>query len=371
MLKYLVIIMVLVACSGTPAPTPTAPAITTAWVAGGDLYIWQAGETRQIVTGNVLQAYLAPGLTGTNQSIRIAFTRGADVLPETLWLWENEQATQIENTPVFIHQVAWAGDRLYFNTMESAAGQIAPLPRDDLYYVDADHTVKAAPIGGYISISPGHQNILISKPGTYDETPGEIWLLEPLTRLINFPAVATGSHFSFYPEIHWINEVSAWVALPDADAVYSEFTPEAPPIALWRITLQPEPSAQQMGTLQASFFGLPVWNTQGRMAYLRRSSTSPDFDLYIEDTLYAADVLTRPFWFDERIIYAKSDGYYRDDEYWLNTPVLQFMTTRLEILYITFNEQIYEIRYAGEGDERIIAQIDGTRPILAGFIAGD
>src|SRR5262249_37708098 len=72
------------------------------------------------------------------------------------------------------------------------------------------------------------------------------------------------------------------VAIPDKDLIYDDVN--GPPTVLWRLGV--DGSKQQIGSVRASFFGLPRWSSDGsQMVFLRRvgDHTSNQFNLVIAD----------------------------------------------------------------------------------------
>ncbi|MCA9912277.1 MAG: hypothetical protein KC496_02975 [Anaerolineae bacterium] len=289
-----ILLLVLAACNLTDPATTSLPLdghLVLAWEQGGNLYVWQAGEAapQQIATDGVIQAFIAP------DGEQIAYTRGAERAPETLWIigvagseerpLVGENAADYQPGAMQIGDVVWLdGETLLFNTLSRSEPTF--LPNDDLYAINTA-SGEITPLlpngdGGRIRISPDKQHVLLINPGIYGERDGRIQIYDPQTDtaprdLLTYPAVATASEFPFYPEIDWLPDSSAaLVAIPDADAIYTELNLQPmPPVRLWRLPLANDEPAQVIGTVQASFFGLPRWSEDAsQMLFLRRDTTS-------------------------------------------------------------------------------------------------
>lgn len=298
-----ILFLLLAACTLTELATTALPLegkLALAWEQDGNLFVWQSGAStpRQIATEGVVQAFIA--LDGA----QIAFTRGANRAPETLWIigidgsgerqLAGENPAEYQPGAMQIGDVRWLdGETLYFNTLSQA--EPAFIPNHDLYAIDTrtDTITQVLPsgAGGRIHISPDHQHILLVNPGRYGESEGRIRLYNPQTGesprdLLTYPAVASASEFPFYHAIDWLPDSSAaLVAIPDADAVYSERSSQpAPPVRLWRLPLAEDEQAQTIGTLQASIFGLPRWSENAsQMLFLRWDESATEVSLVLAD----------------------------------------------------------------------------------------
>lgn len=294
--------LLLVGCTGMAAePAATSQAVdgvdddrlVVAWEQEGDLYGWRTGDAAplRLARAGVVQAFIAP------DGERIAFTRGANRAPETLWLVNvdgsgerqlvGEQPAEYQPGQNQIGDVVWLDDdTLYFNTLSHA--EPAFTPNFDLYGLEiADGTVtRLLPPGegGRIHISPDRAHILLAQPGRYGETDARIRRVDPQTpelprTIFAYPAVASASEFAFSPEIFWEpGSSAALVAIPHPDAVYNEYNAGgSAPVQLWRLPLDAAQSAQNIGQVQASFFSLPRWSDDAsRMVYAQRRGETGD-----------------------------------------------------------------------------------------------
>ena len=274
--------------------TTLVPAgLVVAWVDGGDLFI-RLGESapKLLASDDVIRPYIAP------DAKQVAFTRGQGSLPGTLWLADVDgQSVQElvgvedvadEGRTVVIGQVAWLDEAtLYFNTAH--LGSLGPERQDDLWRVNTQtsEVVMLLPTGegGAFSISPDRQHLALIRPGIYGETQGQIRFMNAQTDVLSegfsFDAVSTGSEYRFYPEVFWeVDSRAIRVAIPDKDLIYAEET--SPPVSLWRLPVDGSP--EPIGSVEASFFGLPRWSDDAAyVVYLKRtgSSASNQFDLII------------------------------------------------------------------------------------------
>ncbi|GAB4514229.1 MAG: hypothetical protein OHK0046_16040 [Anaerolineae bacterium] len=290
----------------TDAPAALPAGLIVIWVENGALLRWEAGTTTQLIEEEVLSAFIAPG------GERIALTRGKDGLAESLRVWAEDDMQPID-VPGLVNQVVWAdAETLYVNTAELTA--LGPTPRDDLYRVNvATRAVTALPAGGQVSVQG--ETVFVITPGDYGGTPGQIQRLNPddtLSPVLAFDAVATGSHFRFYPQVQWVGD-TAYVALPQADALYSELAPEPLPVSLWRLT----PAPVQVGTVTASMAGLPQWSGAG-MVFLRREGEANQFAVYTaaidgtapERYAPAAGFALAPLWVNAGFVYGQARTYF-------------------------------------------------------------
>jgi dipeptidyl aminopeptidase/acylaminoacyl peptidase len=192
---------------------------------------------------------------------------------------------QIE-AQAYLWQVVWGdADTVYFNTLE--LGALGATPRDDLYSaaVDTNMVTEIIP-GGAVSVNADGSTIAIVASGVYGELDGTVSLMDTaggaVVEALTFPAIASGSHFKFYPYVWAIDDGSFRVALPDADAIYAEGSPNPPEVALQRIGVDGE--SEQIGGARASFFGLPAWSSDGAtMVYLERGNDPNRFSVYVAD----------------------------------------------------------------------------------------
>ena len=140
-----------------------------------------------------------------------------------------------------------------------------------------------------------------------------------------FPEISTASEYRFYPEIFWESDSTAFrVAIPTSDLIYHDATALT---TLWRFKV--DGTYQQLASLQASFFGLPAWSSDGRfMIYLRRTSeVGNQFNLMTADgdgarpIVYLTDqagMLQLPRWLPDASEFVYARGQPGDS--WLGSP---------------------------------------------------
>ncbi len=272
--------------------------LVVAWVDAGNLIVWQTGDEfpRRVASGGVVRPYVSP------DGAMIAFTRGPNGFPESLWVVDVGGATErqlvgdgtprtFRNRQSQVGDVAWYDEGiLYFNTLNRTA--LGFEPNDDLYRANA-RTREVALIrnpseGGQFVFSPDREWIAMVSSGTYGRQDGRISIIDPLalrdaTNLLFFVGVATGSEVSFYPQMQWTpDSQSLLVAIPDADLVYAETDETVPPTRLWQLPIDVPSDRALLGTVRASFFGLPVWSDNGEhLLYLQREPASNEFTIYL------------------------------------------------------------------------------------------
>lgn len=299
-LLFAVLVTLLAACTlntsdpAAPTATPlpsvesTETPLTVAWVQNGDLVAWRSRDPypRRIAVGGVIRPILSP------DGAWIAYVRGPGGDPRALWVIDapgaNERQLIDAQTLVpgddtrRIGQVVWSPDAqvIYFNT--STGQGIDARPTDDLWRVDVRSGARENLLndgeGGTISVSPDGTLLALAAAGDYAQpgepvtAPGQIALFTPANYayevLIDYPAVATASQRRWYPAIRWLpDSASLRVAIPEPDLVYGTGT-----TALWSLPVEGEP--QQLGTVDADFFGLPTFSADGAwITYIKRRAT--------------------------------------------------------------------------------------------------
>lgn len=289
----------------------------------GDLYVWQAGESQLVASGDVSAVTVSPAGD-------IAYVQG-----DSLWLVQDDEAHQAMES-VNVAQMTWADRYLYFNIYEE--GFLAP--SGSLFRLDpTTDIVTEVEGGGWIN---GDVRVMSGDYATGED--GRIiwgdfeWTFEP---------VATASHFVFYPEVQWQDETTLRVAIPQPDAIYEEV--HYLPVALWELT--PD-SATQIGEIDARFFGLPVW-AGDYMAYLRLED-----GLYIAQAdgtspqqVFAGDVWSY-LWLKDRLVYLTEDGiftvrYGEEPKLWLEVIPIQMQTVGDGLLF-TLMDGLYYAELEGE-----------------------
>jgi len=327
------LILLFAACGSSASNEEILPTLETgeklvvAWVQDGDLLLWRSGDgVQRLATGGVSEVFIAPN------GKHLAYTHGEN-MPETLWIINDDGSGKWQVVSAnMIRQVIWLNDEvLYFNTFERfEPAELVIRPADDLHSLDiTTREMISYEAGGDFSISPEGDYIAVVTAGAYGESAGNIRAFAlsedtaPLD-LLGFPAIATGSHYAFYPSIQWGDATTLLVAIPDADAIYNQYTADKAPTSLWRFDLS-SGVGEQIGTSHNNFFGMPNWSNDGeRMVYLRNNYddvTSPP-DLYLADgdgtnaTVYADDINSVPIWID-----GESDFLFMSDgAQWISEP---------------------------------------------------
>lgn len=381
-LAYLILCLLVAACNPSqPERAASAGELTVAWVQGGDLYVWRAGDDpHTAASGNIVRPLLSP------DGARIAFTRGGQ--GETLWVVEADGSNERQiDAPPLIGQVAWLdGETLYFNTLES--NPLGPIPREDLHRADIS-TGEITPIqpGGNFSISPDGEHIAVVHAGEYGEENGRIQVIDPLAErdsvdALDFPAVSTGATYRFYPRIQWADSETFWVAIPHPDAIYNDGKPDAPQVALWRLSV--DGTREQIGAAGASFFGLPRWSADGgALVYLQRIETPNQLALYTADGDGSNPVqvargevgtLQPPLWLGEsrRFAYIHGDALWlgepgEEPERWLDSVLGEPVVAGTWIVFAAGRDETFELRYAridGQDDASTLIADTGSAPVV-------
>ncbi len=304
-LLAILLILTLSACNlDTARPVSklkTFEKLVVAWVDSGNLIVWRQGEDvpRRIASGGVIRPFVSP------DGERIAFTRGPAGRTETLWIVDIAGTAEsmvvgegnpriFRNSASQVGDVQWLDDTtLYINTYTGRG--IDTKFNDDLYRVNARtgevSLILPASEGGRFVISPDGTHIATTSAGTYSRQDARISVVDPLaidgaSNLLFYIGVATGSETLFHPRLQWTSDgKSLLTAIPDADLIYSETESTVPPTRIWQLPIDVPSDRNLLGSVRASFFGLPTWSHDAsQMLYLRRTPDSNTFTLVIADT---------------------------------------------------------------------------------------
>jgi Tol biopolymer transport system component len=371
--------------------SPALDDLRVVWVEQDNLFAWtQESASKQLASGSVVRAYIAP------DGERIAFTRGTDGRAESLWVVNFDASdpqelvssstlqSAADNVSV-IADVAWLdASTLYFNTIQT--GSLGLQYQNDLWRVNIDtgqsNRLLAPGDGGAFTFSPDARHIAIIFPGTYGETDGRIHLSDIATteaqNSFSFTGVSTGAEYPFYPEVFWEPDSNALlVAIPDQDLIYADGGGSS--VALWRLGI--DGSQEQIGSVNASFFGLPRWSGDAtKMLFLRRVGDrgGNEFNLMIADANgenaveYASDEagsIGLPAWIPGSTQFMYPQG--EPGTYWLGSPDApshrlseQIFSPKFVgqtgVVFTTVSESSYELRYL---------QWDASTSILLGKVA--
>jgi hypothetical protein len=339
MMRAVVVWLLFSACAlaavpPTPPPvaTPAGPAtggapLVIAWVQGGDLYVWTHSnpQARRIASGGVIRPWLAP------DGAHVAYTRGGGI-SQTLWISDvlgtaeqqlvgrAEMVTRPNDEPL-IGQVAWAdADTVYFNTLVRRGGQISA--QEDLNRAEIRtrevSLILSAGVGGHFSIAPDGAQIAVVSAGTYGRQDAVIRVTTPLGEnkqaLLFFSGVSSAASTKFYPALDWAADSSAvLVAIPAPDLVYND----QEGVALWRLPIANPNARQQLGTVAASYFGLPRWSADGTsLVYSARTALDAPFTLQqaagdgsAPQTRHSAADLSLYGWTPAGYLYGTSAGF--------------------------------------------------------------
>lgn len=362
----------LITCGLSTVHAAAKDVLTVVWVENGDLMRWQSGDSApaKIASGTIRSAALAP------DAAHAAYTCGTDTASNSLWVVDISGKSEKQLVTLdalkgnFIGDVGWLdASTLYFNTVQiNGVGQVR---QDDLWRADLA-SGTATPIlapgkGGSFTFSPDGQWIALVRPGQYGGQQGQINLVDPLGQnekdLLAFPAVSTGADYLFYPPVFWsADSQSLNVAIPDKDLIYADSTAMT---ALWKLGV--DGSQKQFGTVQASFFALPQWSSDGTLiAYMQRSGgvSSNDFSLMVARgsglngvvyTSGTAGMLQFVSWLPgaNQFLYAQGDP----GTYWLGTPgqpqqlpgvifTPRFVSPTTYIYSISSANNVFELRAA-------------------------
>jgi hypothetical protein len=368
--------------------------LTVTWIENGDVLVWRTGDAApsRYTSGSALQSVLS------SDGQYIAFYSPA---PSSLWLITPTDPNPIEIVPnkalassdtQYLHignLQRGANNTFYFNTYLQPSH--ITMQTGDLWMVDAAaksyKQILSSGQAGSFSVSPDGQHIAIMQSGAYNTAEGKISLVdqkgESRIDVLSFPAVSTASDYDFYPQINWLQDSSGLdVAIPDKDLVYHDDTALT---SLWQISS--DGAKTQRGMVQASFFGLPQWSSDGKyLAYLRHKGdiTTNQFEMIIaggdgsNPAVYAsgrAGNIGLPQWLpdSDQFIYAQGEP----GDYWLGQigqPPQQFPTKIFAPQFVDANTYVFatasgdafDLRFAnlGETTSTLIATVHNTVPVF-------
>ncbi len=274
-----------------PSPSPAGESLVVVWAAGGELFIWQGGDSQplRIAGDDVIRPFLSPDGT------QVAYLSGPGGDPQSLWICDisgsgarllvDALALMPDDPTRRPWQIVWAAGQIYFNTLTGE--QINLHTADDLWHADPlSGTVERllpdgeggrifpAPDGSRLAlasagayIQPGAASHLLGGIALYDAATGE------RRTVLDFPAVATGSEWRWYPTLRWLPDSGGVLAaIPVPNLIYGDGE-----TALWQLLSDSAPV--QLGSIDADFFGLPVFSADGEwIAYIDRRD-SPEQEL--------------------------------------------------------------------------------------------
>lgn len=406
---FVLILVTSVVVTAQDSPPPSAPHqlpdnLVVAWVEDGSI-LAQTGNNAPVslaVGANPLRPYVS------RDGSHVAYLHGDNDIPSSLsvvGLADNTihhlvAAADLaagDDAPLNLSQVGWLdSSTIYLNTMRQLSyGQEQ---REDLWRInlqtDEIAMLLAPGEGGAFSFSPDRKWIVVMSAGEYDHEDAQLHLMNAKTgdvrNVLSFPAVSTGSEYSFYPEVAWQSDSGAFrVAIPDRELIYDEVNKS---ITLWRIPV--DGSAEQIGQLSASFFGLPRWSGDGQhIVYLRRvgDPTANQFDLMLADRngdnpiQYAsgeAGSLGAPDWIPDltEFIYAQGEP----GIYWSgspNTQPVKFPESMFAPIFLSGGQVVYasapvspfELHYTQPGTIQSvpIASVNNPNPIFDAVLTAD
>ncbi|RPI92329.1 MAG: hypothetical protein EHM39_13710, partial [Chloroflexi bacterium] len=273
--------------AATVGPTVTSSATTdplvVAWATDGELFVWRGGDSQpqRIAGDDVIRPFLSPDGT------QVAYLRGPGGDPQSVWISNvsgsgarlliDALALMPDDPTRRPGQIVWAAGQIYFNTLTGE--QINLHTADDLWRADPvsgaverllpdgeggrifpsldGSRLALAAAGAYIQ--PGEAPRLLGTIAFYDAATGE------RRTALEFPAVATGSEWRWYPTLRWLADSrGVLTAIPVPDLVYGDGK-----TALWSLLSDGDPV--RLGTVDADFFGLPVFSADGNwITYIDR-----------------------------------------------------------------------------------------------------
>ncbi len=264
------IIFILFLAAYYPAQAQSAK-LAAAWIDRDGLWLWHEGDAAP----NKLAASagsLQPGFSPDGKRLGY-FTES--VFELTILRLDGSVERRIVLSRL-ISEVAWLDDQtILFNTrtLRTDEQTLRTAQNDDLWRIDLTNgevrQVCTDGQGGQFTISPRRDRIALVTPGNYaDQSPGTVSTIDrdcqKRTDFMKFPVINTASSTVYYPTVQWEPDGSALrTAIPDPKLIYdgTRLT------QLWRLS----DKAQNIGAVQADFFGRPTWSADGQwLTFLRR-----------------------------------------------------------------------------------------------------
>jgi Tol biopolymer transport system component len=381
-------------------------ALTVVWVSNGDLWGWREGASDPVrlaeggIAGMSNQGANAVPIALSPDGGHVAFVKGEDL--SSLWISDWHESRELvssthlpaeENSQPHIVDVAWRDlSTLYFNSGTSWIPRPGIVRQDDLWRVSiatgAVEQIFPPGQGGAFTFGPDGRYAALVTPGQYDQSEGKVTLFDLSTgkrlTVLSFPAVSTGSNYAFYPQIFWKSDSSGLrLAIPDKDLVYDDSSKAT---HLWQVSV--EGLSEQIGSVNASFYGLPQWSSDGQyMAYIRRVGLSMNNQLELvlangdgsHPTVYATGevgTLGTPVWAEDMNRFFYEQG--TPGNFWSGEPggspallPVPIYSPRFlrggRYVYATAPAGPFELRYAriGQADSTRIATVDKLLPVFA------
>jgi hypothetical protein len=374
--------------------------LTVAWLDNNTTMIWHEGDAAphslaiNLTAGSPQQLLLSADAqyvavnVNTPGSLWLADTTDTNltnIVPNTV-LPKPDGDTKFANIS---NLQRGANNTFYFTTLDQPSHYT--FPNHDLWLVDAAaHTytqIMPSPQAGMFAVSPDKQQIAIVQSGTYGAVDGKISLVDKSGQhrqdVMTYSAVSSGSDNDFNLQTFWQADSSGFnVAIPNKDLVYNDNTAITD---LWHIGS--DDSKTQLGSVQATIFGLPQWSDDGKyITYLRHQGdiSTNQFELIIaagdgsNPISYASGVagaIGVPQWLpnSDQFIYAQGEP----GDYWLGQsgqpprklPEKVFNPQFVDSTTYVFASapgDTFDLRYTQLGDatSTLIATAHGYAPVF-------
>ena len=376
--------------------------LIVAWLDNDEFMVWQSGEpaphpiASKFTTGYPRQVLIS------SDAHYVAVTV---INPGSLWIAAPSENNLIEVVPnqvlpapngdpksaTIVNLQRGANSTFYFTTLDQPSHYA--FHNEDLWFVDAASATRTykqllpSSQAGSFNLSPNHQHIAIVQSGTYGAVDGKISLVDGAGQnrkaVMNFSAVSSGSDDSFYLPTFWEADSAAFnIAIPHKDLVYND---NSALTTLWHVAV--DGTETQLGSVQATVFGLPQWSDDGKtITYMRRLGdiSTNQFELMIASgdgsnpITYAngtAGEIGVPHWLPNSNQFVYSQGELGD--YWLGQAGQppqalpgkifnpQFIDSSTYV-FATAPGDTFELRYAhiGDASSTLIATVHNVVPVF-------
>lgn len=247
------------------------------WTDGGDVSVWQNGETTFIPIGDAIFPYLSPN------GEQIALVRGEFSYPEKLSVVSLNGENLRDINLSYPRQVIWQSETvLWVNNFAPSEGALDLPYGTILYRINLENgDITSWDMGEpfMMTINPARDWLALSFAGVYGADEGHISLLSLTEQnpqpqeTLRFPAISNGSHSGYFPFITWITDkiIRTTIAEPNAIYILGDILPKT---TLWEIAT--DGTSTELGEIATPLYPVPQWSADGEWLTYLTSSRSGD-----------------------------------------------------------------------------------------------